>query len=73
MEGPNRGEDMLLEFYNSDALWGYTIRVAVNLQEWLAQIMQCQGQDWVEGNALIHHLLMMGVYDWAGRDSVLRL
>ena len=61
MEGPNRGEDTLLEFYNSDALWRYTMGVAADLWEQLAQIIQCQGQDHVEGNAQIHCLLMMGV------------
>ena len=33
MESPNRGQDALSEFYNSDALFGFTIGVVADIQE----------------------------------------
>jgi len=35
MEDPNRGQDALSEFYNSDALFGFTIGAAADIgSEW---------------------------------------
>ena len=33
MENPNRGQDVLLEFYNSDALFGFAIGVVADIRE----------------------------------------
>ena len=37
MESPNRGQDVLLEFYNSDALFGFTIGAAADIREQVVQ------------------------------------
>jgi len=68
MEDPNRGQDALSEFYNSDALFGFAIGVAVDIRERVARRVQQQGQDWIVGDPQMHRLLMLGVFDWTGDD-----
>ena len=68
MKSPNRGQDALLEFYNSDALFGFTIGAAVDIWERVARRVQQQGQDRVAGDPQMHRLLMLGVFDWTGDD-----
>src|SRR5882762_4371348 len=68
MEDPNRGQDALLEFYNSDALFGFTIGAVADIWERVARRVQQQGQGHVAGDPQMHCLLMIGVYDWMGGD-----
>jgi len=68
MESPNRGQDALSEFYNSDALFGFAIGAAADIRERVAWRVQQQGQDWVVGDPQMHRLLMLGVFDWTGDD-----
>jgi len=68
MESPNRGQDALSEFYNSDALFGFAIGAAADIRERVAWRVQQQGQDWVAGDPQMHRLLMLGVFDWTGDD-----
>jgi len=58
----------LSEFYNSDALFGFAIGAAADIQERVAQRVQQQGQDWVAGDPQMHRLLMLGVFNWTGAD-----
>src|SRR5882762_3250617 len=64
MEDPNRGQDALSEFYNSDALFGFAIGAAADIRERVQQ----QGQDRIVGDPQMHRLLMLGVFDWTGDD-----
>jgi len=68
MEDPNRGQDALSEFYNSDALFGFAIGAAADIRERVARRVQQQGQDRIVGDPQIHRLLMLGVFDWTGDD-----
>src|SRR5882757_5266364 len=68
MEDPNRGQDALSEFYNSDALFRFTIGAAADIRERVARRVQQQGQDRVVGDPQMHRLLMLGVFDWTGED-----
>src|SRR5882762_1625722 len=68
MESPNRGQDTLSEFYNSDVLFGFAIGTAADIREQVVQQVQQQGQDHVAGDPQMHHLLMLGVFDWTGED-----
>src|SRR5882762_6414071 len=68
MENPNRGQDALSEFYNSDALFGFAIGAAVDIRERVVRRVQQQGQGHVAGDLQMHCLLMMGVYNWMGAD-----
>jgi len=69
MESPNRGQDALSEFYNSDALFGFAIGAAADIRERVAWRVQQQGQDRVAGDPQMHRLLMLGVFDWTGMIS----
>src|SRR5882757_7537820 len=62
MESPNRGQDVLSEFYNSDALFRFTIGMEADIWERVAWWVQQQGQGHAAGDSQMHHLLMMGVF-----------
>jgi len=68
MESPNRGQDVLSEFYNSNALFGFAIGVVADIRERVVRRVQQQGQDQVAGDPQMHRLLMLGVFDWTGDD-----
>jgi len=68
MTSPNRGQDTLSEFYNSNVLFGFAIGAAADIREQVAWQVQQQGQDHVAGGPQMHCLLMLGVFDWTGDD-----
>src|SRR5882762_9100313 len=61
MEGPMHHQDALSEFYNVDAIWGFAILTAADLRD----RMDCWNQNpRLRGSIILHHLLVMGTYDW---------
>ena len=68
MEAPTRGSNTLSEFYNSDALFGFSIGAAADAQEWVTRRLGQWGQNLAAEDRQIHRLLMMGTFDWTGED-----
>ena len=65
MEGLLHHEDTLSEYFNVDTLWGFVIGTAADIRECVAH---CHQGQFIAGSAILHHLLMMGVYNWTGED-----
>src|SRR5882762_8512864 len=65
MEGPLHHQDALSEYYNVDALWGFVIGAAHDIREHVARH---QPGEFITGDAILHHHLMMGTYKWIAED-----
>ena len=62
MEQARWGQDVMLELYNNDTLWAFTMRA---LEEfWM---MDCQQLN----DETLYCLLDMGIFDWRGPDWLL--
>src|SRR5882762_8039810 len=65
MEGPMRHQDALSEYYNVDALWGFAIGAVHDIRE---HVTCHRLGEFITGEAILHHLMMMGTYKWIAED-----
>ena len=60
-----RHRDALSEYYNVDALWGYTISAAADIH---SRMIRWHHRLEPGGAVVLHRLLVIGAFDWAGAN-----
>ena len=58
-------QDALLEYYNVDAMWGFAISAAKDIHSRMIHQDRNLG---ALGDVVLHHLLVIRAFDWAGVD-----